>query len=834
MARYITSLNSRAARQEIQAGGKGASLAWLQRNGFNVPPGFLITSTAFRDFLTDFGIEVLAQRSAWTRRDLERIRELVLACRIPDHIVDPIGKAYGKLGGSVAVRSSMIGEDTQITSFAGQLDTILNVQGDTELLSAVKRCWASIFNWRLFTYLAERETASPALALESFSIAVVVQRMVDARAAGVAFSADPLTGQLCTVIEAVHGLGDRLVRGLVEPDRYVVDARGVIAEAVPVDAEAPVLADRLVLRLAETVRDVARSTKDPQDVEWAWDGNDFWLLQSRPVTSLVGHRVYSNRMVSDMSPGLIKPLIYSTNTLAMARNVFGRVFTGLIGPNDIDFTSMVKRIHSRIYTDMTMLGELLERVGLPHNFFETVSRDERADHRRPLLNLRTLRAMARLLRFAWRHFRAADEIAAFVERHNRELEPYRQADWSSHLPQDLLAQADRLERLHSETQWFIFIVAINMMVRNRMLHRLAQQRAPDVAPGDLIRGLVGLKALEPNRELQNLAAQARAMGDETTRLLMEANVETIRAGLSTSSQGQALMHGVDTFLSRHGFLSTNGTDFSVTPWIENPSLIWRAIGRTATSPMKPVIEKLEATRETSRRQIRARLNWAQRQLFDRLLASTITHIDLREHVSLLMSQDSYQMRRIFLAMAEHLVARGDLHQRDDIFYLTYDELQRLVHGELDAGAAEALVVAQRAEMAADAEIELPDTICGDEVPTCPILPVEGQEYMVGIGGSSGLAEGRARVVLDPAQAPVALTQDDILVVPFTDVGWTPLFSGIGGIVAETGGQLSHTSIVAREYGLPAVVSVKKATHIIKDGQSITVDGDNGRVYLNTD
>jgi len=142
-----------------------------------------------------------------------------------------------------------------------------------------------------------------------------------------------------------------------------------------------------------------------------------------------------------------------------------------------------------------------------------------------------------------------------------------------------------------------------------------------------------------------------------------------------------------------------------------------------------------------------------------------------------------------------------------------------------------LVTTRKAEMEADAQVELPDTICGDHVPTRPILPVEGQEYLVGISGSSGRAQGYARIVLDPAEAPVTLTRSDILIVPFTDVGWTPLFSGIGGIVAETGGQLSHTSIVAREYGLPAVVSVKKATHLVKDGQPITVDGDTGRVYL---
>lgn len=189
------------------------------------------------------------------------------------------------------------------------------------------------------------------------------------------------------------------------------------------------------------------------------------------------------------------------------------------------------------------------------------------------------------------------------------------------------------------------------------------------------------------------------------------------------------------------------------------------------------------------------------------------------------------MRRIFLALADHLVAGGDLAERDDIFYLTYGELLQVVDGQLDPDFVNETVGARKTEMERDAQIEPPDTVCGDVVPTRLVSLPQDQEYLVGIGGSSGLASGSARIVLEPSQAPVSLTRDDILVVPFTDVGWTPLLAGIGGIVAETGGQLSHTAIVAREYGLPAVVSVGQATRLIQDGQRVTVDGGSGRVYL---
>jgi phosphohistidine swiveling domain-containing protein len=830
MSRHVVSLDSKAALQEQQAGGKGASLAWLRRAGFQVPPGFVISTAAFEDMLGAAGIELSSHGKTWTPDELQQIRQQIGACPIPDGLASQIDRAYQGLE-SVAVRSSMVGEDTVLASFAGQLDTVLNVKGLEGVLAALKQCWASLFNWRLFQYLNQRQADLQQTLLETLSMAVVVQRMVDAEAAGVAFSADPVTGQGNVIIEAARGLGDAVVQGLVQPDRYVVDARNVVAEKAVVEKGSPVLEDDGILRLVDMVRDVAERRECPQDIEWAWDGAKFHLLQCRPITSLVGKTVYSSRMVSEMVPGLIKPLVWHTNTTSIVQNVFGRIFTELLGDADIDYDSMIRRIHSRLYANVTLFGELFDRLGMPGNFFEMVTRDETAQRRRPKLSLRNLGAVARLLRFAWRHSRVVDDTKAFVRRHHQELEPYRRTLTPALEPQELLARYDELARLHGETQWFVFIGPINMTVRNRILNRLVERRAPDVVPSDLIRGLVGLKALEPNQELQKLAAQAAALDSETQRLLTEGDDQTIRQVLSASDQGQALLGAVDAFLERYGFLSTSGTDFAGTSWVEDPTVIWHCIGRSAASPMDRRAEDVGTIRETARHRVRSALNPFERLIFDRLLNSTVALIDLREQVSLLMSEDAFHMRRIFLALADHLVRRGDLAERDDIFYLTYAELLQLVDGELEADVAKESVEARKAKMEQDAQIEPPDTVCGDHVPAQPVSLPEDQEYLVGICGSSGLARGRARIVLNPSQAPVSLSQDDILVVPFTDVGWTPLLSGIGGIVAETGGQLSHTAIVAREYGLPAVVSVKQATRLIQDGQRVTVDGDSGRVYL---
>ncbi|MGD8998527.1 MAG: PEP/pyruvate-binding domain-containing protein, partial [Anaerolineae bacterium] len=707
MGRYVVSLSRKRALREAASGGKGARLAWLLRGGFGVPPGFVITSAAFQGFLASRGIEMPTRAEDWTQGALERVRDRIMTAPVPDPFARPIVKAYRQLGGPVAVRSSMAGEDGKRLSFAGQLDTVLNVRQETEVLEAIKRCWASMFSWRNIKYLTERDGQETRDAPDRLSMAVVVQQMVDAEAAGVAFSADPLTGQRCVVVEAARGLGDALVAGLVQPDRYVVDARGVLAETTLVDPDAPALTDNQILCLAEIVRQLARRLGTPQDVEWAWDGSEFYVLQSRPITSLEGQTVYSNKMVSDMTPGLITPLVYSTKIVAMAKNVFGRIFTELLGPNDTDFKALAARIRSRMYTNITLLGELFEQVGMPPNFFEAMSRGELADMRRPPLTLRTLRAVSRLIGFAWRNSRIAGEIEAFIERHDRQLQRYRKADWSGQDPGGLLAAFDQLMCLHGELQWYIFIGPINMMVRNRLLGRLMAKRVEDVAASDLIRGLVGLKALEPNEELRKLAVQVQALDDDVQHAIITRGDRAIRRMLSASQDGRNLVRSVDGFLDRYGFLSPNGTDFAATPWIESPTLIWHAIGRYAASPPRLAIEDMEGRREAAREGVRSQLDWLHRAYFDRLLASTITYIDLRERTSLLMSEDSYQMRRIFLALADHFVARGDLDRRTDMFYLYYPEVRRLAEGGLDGETVRQLVTRRKAEMEADAAVELP-------------------------------------------------------------------------------------------------------------------------------
>lgn len=799
MSQPILSLDSPDLNPAL-AGGKGASVAWLIRCGFRVPPGFILTTEAFAEFMRAVG--------------QSPTRERLLATSLPAPLARAIRRAYGQLQGSVAVRSSLVGEDSAEASFAGQLDTFVNVEGDAAVLEAVRACWTSAFSERVVQYRLDHR------APDEVSMAVVVQRMVAAQVAGVGFSADPLTGADVVVLEAARGLGEAVVSGRVTPDRWVVDPHNTLLQAS--NPQSVVISPAVLDQVVTLVRQVAAQAGAPQDVEWAWDGETLFVLQARPITTLAA-AVYSSKFVSEMVPGLIKPLVWTTTTRTISRNVFAKVFDDLLGPGAVNTASLVERIHSRLFANVTLLGEVCVRLGLPANFFEAITRGERAEGRRALLSLKNLRAQLRLAGWAFRHARAEADIRAFIARRERELQPFRAAPWSGRTERELLAALDSLMRLHGEAQWWIFVTALNMSVRNRLMTRLAQRAAPEVNTGDLTRGVAGLRTLEPNLALEALAAQTRELEEAMRRSLLTEDEAAIRATLERSAAGRALLSGVAGFLVQHGSLSANGTDFSLPTWRETPLFVWRTLGRMAAQPNSAREEAAEPRRAATAR-VLSQLRGPRRWLFHWLRASTLTFIDLRERVSSHLAAGAHELRRVFLALAEQLVARGVIAERDDIFYLTLDEVRT-------AGDWRAMVAARKVEMEADAKLELPETVRG----TAPALrhtpPPEGHATLNGIAGSSGIAHGVARVVRDPAEAPLTLTRSDILVVPFTDIGWTPLLTRIGGIVAETGGQLSHTAIIAREYGLPAVVSVKRATHLLRDGQPITVDGGLGRVYV---
>jgi len=293
-----------------------------------------------------------------TADHLRDARERILGTPLPSSIRDAVAEAWAGLGNRVAVRSSMAGEDSCSVSFAGQLDTYLNIGNEQAVQKAVQQCVASTYNWRLWKY-QQRQGQSLRRIRKILAIAVIIQDMVDAQVSGIAFSADPNTGSGDAIIEAVSGLGEDLAQGRAIPYRYIIDEKGSL-ELIPPQVGIPSPLGRAeVMDLAGKVREIASAARCSQDIEWAWDGVDFFFLQCRPITALPDRQIYSSRLVADMSPGLVKPLLWSTKSRSMVRCVFGRICRELLGPHQIDFATYIKRIHSRTYADMTAFGDFL-------------------------------------------------------------------------------------------------------------------------------------------------------------------------------------------------------------------------------------------------------------------------------------------------------------------------------------------------------------------------------------------------------------------------------------------------------------------------------------------
>jgi pyruvate,water dikinase len=377
----------------------------------------------------------------------------------------------------------------------------------------------------------------------------------------------------------------------------------------------------------------------------------------------------------------------------------------------------------------------------------------------------------------------------------------------------------------------MWISAIGMMVRKRIMFKFLAKRSPGVDPRDLLAGYIDLKSLEPNEAMMDIARDIRSAEPDVIPTLETAVDVDIRKHLGGTGDGLRILKRFDDFMERFGHLSLSGTDFTVPPWKENPDLIWRTIGQMATGAPAARSTTPSEKREKAKARALANMSWPDRLIFGRLLAGTVKYHNLRERISFCMSEDAYQMRRLYLALGDILAGRRQIGEPEDIFYLMYDELENLLEGATDPLVARERIQERKAALKEDADISVDDIVCGEDPIPQPCAVPPDTHSLIGIAGSAGVARGYARIVTDPYAWRPDLSNDDILVVPFMDVGWTPLFSTAGGIVAETGGQLSHSAIIAREFGLPAVVGVRRATRIIAEGQPLTVDGSRGIVHL---
>jgi len=826
----------------VLVGGKAANLGELARAGFPVPNGFVLTTHAYALAAEAAGVDPARPAEA-----AERLR----AAPMPDVIANAARKAYAALDAErVAVRSSATAEDLPGASFAGQQDSYLDVSGEEGLLDAIRRCWASLWNERAVAYRHANGVDNTGV-----SLAVVVQKMVDASAAGVLFTADPVTGRRRrAAIDAVAGLGDKLVAGAVDPDHYAVEIASHEVVQSPAGGQGSVLSDQEVLTLAEFGDRVERHFNAPQDVEFALDQErHVWLVQSRPITTLYPLpedapdpqkelRVYFSGSVFQ---GYFEPI--TPMGIQFFRLLSGAV-SGMFGfsvDDPVAGSQILKEPGMRLYIDVTPI--VRDPVG--RRAFVTLTSMGEARSSAVLVQLasdprlslarrsrfRSVRAIAGALmragvpRSALRVLRSPEATRA---RYVREIEEFACID----LPEDTTSEQrlDAFERLILTVTPRMFPRMIGTIMPAMLSFALAVRLLRGKARMDELQTITRGAAHNPTTEMDlalwTLCTDVRDDADSREALIGRTPAE-LAAAYRRGTLAPRLQSGLKSFLARYGFRSIGEIDIGVERWSENPEHILGALAnylRLGDDALAPDAQFANGQREAEAMiaSLLTRVHGPRRAILRVVLGRVRALIGDREapkfHIIRLLATPS---RELLKPVGRDLVARGRLSDEDDIFFLTLPEARRAAGGE----DMRKLVAARRDAFDRErARRRIPRLLLSDGTDAEAALVSVG-EGLRGSPASPGVVSGIARVILSPAGA--RLEPGEILVAPSTDPGWTPLFLTAGALVMEMGGMMSHGAVVAREYGIPAVVGVAGATEQIMTGQRVTVDGSAGTVVL---
>lgn len=794
MDSVVCNLCDLSADSVALAGGKGASLGRLLRLGFPVPPGFVVTTAAYRAVLTANDLADADPASLHAR---------LTGIPLPPEVSAPLLDAYRRLGApAVAVRSSGTAEDLAAASFAGQHDTFLNVTGEDALLTAVRACWASLWSPRAVAYRRQRGWDETHLAL-----AAVVQAMVPAEWAGVLFTADPVTGRRDRlVIEAVRGLGEALVSGDASGHRYVVAKRR--ARILSGDRSLP---RRLPTDLARLGVRIEAAFGRSQDIEWAYAGGAIAILQSRPLTALPAETIATNPPAERR---------YSRFQRAGAPNAMDHA---PLPPYPFDVSLHFRPLIERGMQALRSLGLVPPPVSkilieIADGVVQLVPPTFRPTPRALALPARLVAAL-RADTDRW----LADCRATLVAR-AEQLDAEDLTGLTEHELLDRIEALQELQLAHFMGRFGYLLPGLLVGQALPSLLRLAVgKEAAHRLHADLV-AAVPCATSAANRDLGRLAAQIRA--DESVRAaFLATDPAAIPARLRATAGGEAVRAGVDDLLRRYGHRETAMAGAALPAWRDNPAVVYgllkglaggeRAAPALADDPERPARARREVERALSRGWFGLRRHLL-RPVVLGAIDATRRAIAFREESHFLLFLPFTVIRRMTLELGRRLVARGALDAAEDVFFLELAELRR----PDDAGRRE------RVRRRRDARRSVEGSYTA--VPAALLGQAATGGALRGTPASPGRVVGAVRIILRE-QDFWKLQPGEVLVAPYTNPSWTPLFAVAGGVVVDGGGAASHAAIVAREYGIPAVMGTWHATRTLRDGQRVLVDGTAGRV-----
>jgi phosphoenolpyruvate synthase/pyruvate phosphate dikinase len=862
MGSYVLGFQEIDQTQVAIVGGKGAHLGELSRiEGIRVPAGFCVTTDAFRRIIAEAPsieerLDRLSRRNPDDRESIRtlsaQIRRTIEGITIPDDLAAAITGALARLGEQAAhaVRSSATAEDLPTASFAGQQDTYLNIVGPAAILQHVSRCWASLFTERAVTYRLRNGFDH-----RKVHMAVVVQQMVFPEAAGVLFTADPVTSnRKVAAVEASFGLGETLVSGLVNADAYKVQDGEVVAKAVatkqlaihalpaggtqeqavdPARQEQPALTDAQVAQLARLGRRIEAHFGCPQDIEWCLVDDGFQIVQSRPITTLFPipavsdreNHVYVSVGHQQMMTDPMKPLglsFWQMTTPAPMAEAGGRLF--------VDVTQRLASPASRaglleaLGRSDPLIGDALQTI-LERDGFIRPLPDEAPPG--PLFGGAPAPIETDPTIVTELIGRSEASIAA-SERNIRTKSGEALLDF-------ILADIQELKRILFDPQSHqVFMSAMEAAwwLNDQLQAWLGEKNAADTLTQSVphnVTSEMGLALLD--------VADVIRPHPEVVAFLQDVEGEGFLDELAELSGGREARDAIETWLEKYGMRCVGEIDITRPRWSERPSaLVPVILGNIKNFEPGAGARRFEQGRQEA---------WAKelellkrlRTLPDgerkaeeakRMIDRVRTFIGYREYPKYGMVSRYFVYKQALLEEAERLVQAHVLHEKEDIFYLRLQELHdvvrtnhvddQLIRQRKDAFRSYQALTPPRV-LTSDGEV-IAGAYRRDDVPA---------GALVGLPVSAGIVEGRARVIHDMAEAD--LEAGDILVTAYTDPSWSPLFVSITGLVTEVGGLMTHGAVIAREYGLPAVVGVEQATRLIRNGQRIRVHGTAGYVEI---
>lgn len=845
-------------------GGKAGALARLQDAGFGIPGWFVVAPEAFH-----------ASRGAG--QDLASVTPSA-------EVAGAISEALASLGSDgdrFAVRSSAGDEDGGQHSFAGQLESYLFVAA-ADVRARVADVWRSGFSERVRAYRAEAGLGDPE------PPAVLVQRMVDAESAGVAFGVDPVSGDWDrALVSGVWGLGTALVGGDADADTWSVDRGGAIREraiaskdlahrfdpaahegvsARPVEASKvgePCLDDPGIREVAGLARRCGRAFGRPQDIEWAVEAGKLWLLQSRPITTLGQTAdpgglpaLWDNSNIAESYGGVTTPLTYS-----FARRAYEEVYRQFcrmmgVGEARIEahagtFRGMIGLVRGRVYYNLLAWYRVLAllpgfqlnrrfmeqmmgvKEGLPPAFLKEFEGTARAGEK--LVD--ALRLAGTLAGMVWNHLTLQGQIDTFYARLDAALAPPAMP-LADQRPDELAAHYRDLER-RLLTRWDAPLVNdFFAMIFYGVLKALCVTWCGDedgTLQNDLVGGEGGMVSAEPAAWVRRMAELVKEV-PELGQVLREADVRTIRAAVT---QHPVLAGQVRAYLETFGDRCLEELKLESPTLEDDPFSLFRAIGAFAAREATGHEGHAEKARAAAERVVSARLGWNpfKRALFGWVLRTARARVRDRENLRFERTRLFGRVRRIFVELGRRLHAVGRLEDPRDVFFLEVDEVLGFIEGTTTSDALQDLANVRRAAFAGYAEgpapadrfgtfgwVHVGQNLQGD--PSATPVELEG-DTRKGLGCCPGRVRGPVRVVRDPRG--VELPAGTILVAERTDPGWIMLFPAASGLLVERGSLLSHSAIVSRELGLPAIVSIPGITTWLKDGDWVEFDGSSGAV-----